>query len=84
MTIREIETELEKLCDELEKHYQATRKLKAAAREAKMRELEQGEVSKEAVMKYREEYYAHFERSVILDSAIANLKPVLAELGRIA
>lgn len=84
MTIREIETELKKLRNELERHYQETCKAKDAAREAKVREFKQAEVSEEAVRKYQEEYYAHFERSVILDSAIANLKPVLAELGRIA
>lgn len=84
MTIREIETELEKLRNELVKHHQAALEDKAAAREAKIREFKQAKVSEEAVMKCQEEYYAHFERSVILDSAIANLKPVLAELSRIA
>lgn len=68
MTIREIETELEKLRAELMKHHQTAREAKVAAKEAKN----------------ADEYYRHFERTVILDSAIANLKPVLAELSRIA
>lgn len=68
MTIREIETELEKLRNELMKHHQVAREAKVAAKEAKN----------------ADEYYQHFERTVILDSAIANLKPVLAELSRIA